>query len=72
MADKFFGRNIAPSCEYCERGRVTKDGKMVLCESKGIVFGKYSCRKFIYSPLKRIPKRRNPIPIPDEKEFSLD
>ncbi len=57
MKKALFGNNINPACEYCELGKKTKDGKMVLCEKTGVVAPYYSCRKFKYDPLLRIPKR---------------
>ena len=59
---KLFGNHIEPACGYCERGTASKDGNMVLCESKGVVAPFYSCRKFVYAPLKRVPKRARPRP----------
>lgn len=59
---KLFGNHIEPACGYCERGTASKDGNMVLCESKGVVAPFYSCRKFVYAPLKRVPKRPGPSP----------
>lgn len=66
-----FGRNIDPSCSYCENGSLSSDGSMILCSKKGIVSPYYSCRKFCYAPLKRIPKRPRPLPKYSEDEFSL-
>ena len=57
MARKLFGKNIEPACEYCELGQTAQDNRMVLCKYKGVVPLHFSCRKFIYTPLKRIPKR---------------
>ncbi len=68
---KLFGNRIEPACGYCERGTVSKDGNMVLCESKGVVAPFYSCRKFVYAPLKRVPKRSRPLPKYDPSEFEL-
>ena len=59
---KLFGNHIEPACGYCERGTASKDGNMVLCESKGVVAPFYSCRKFVYAPLKRVPKRARAVP----------
>ena len=71
MAIGFFGKGIAPSCEYCEKGRLTRDGKMVMCEHKGIVLISHDCKKFVYSPLRRVPKRRQPASKPEKEDFSL-
>lgn len=58
MKKALFGNNINPACEYCELGKKTKDGKMVLCEktrclSLLIILAENSK----YDPLLRIPKR---------------
>ena len=54
---RLFGRNIQPSCGYCENGAPLKDGSMVMCEKKGIVSPYFQCRRFQYAPLKRKPNR---------------
>ncbi len=68
---KLFGNYIDPACEYCERGRKTKDGQMVLCERYGVVAPYFSCRKFEYAPLKRVPKGIRPLPSYQKKDFEL-
>jgi hypothetical protein len=71
MGKKLFGKTIDPACEYCERGKITEDRKMVLCIHKGIVAPFYSCRKYIYDPTKRIPKRAKKLPEYSESDFKL-
>ncbi len=66
-----FGRNIEPACEYCENGSPTIDGQMIKCKYKGIISKHDSCKKFIYAPLKRVPKRRPSLPQYDPDEFKL-
>ena len=55
---KYFGKAIAPRCEYCEFGKRASDGNKVLCAKKGLVDAEYHCPKFTYSPLKRIPEKQ--------------
>ena len=55
---KYFSKSIQPKCDYCQFGKRAKDGNKVLCERSGIVDCTYSCSKFIYSPLKRIPVKQ--------------
>lgn len=55
---KYFDKHIEPKCDYCRFGKRAKDGNKVLCEKRGLVDGAYSCSKFIYSPLKRIPVKQ--------------
>ena len=55
---KYFDKHMAPKCDYCQFGRRAKDGNKVLCEKRGLVDCNYSCNKFIYSPLKRIPVKQ--------------
>ena len=55
---KYFDKNIQPKCDYCQFGRRTKDGNKVLCEKRGMTERDFSCGKFIYSPLKRIPVKQ--------------
>ncbi len=53
---KLFGNNITPSCKYCEMG-TPGDGDVIKCSKFGDVKAYDSCKKFIYNPLKRIPKK---------------
>ena len=55
---KYFDKKIEPKCDYCMYGKRTKDGNRVLCEKRGLVEQNYSCKAFIYSPLKRIPVKQ--------------
>lgn len=56
MKKKLFGNNIKPSCKYCELGTAMGDDK-IQCSKFGVVKSYDSCKKFVYSPLKRIPKK---------------
>lgn len=53
---KLFGNNIKPSCKYCELGK-PGEGDVIKCSKFGDVKTYDSCKKFVYSPLKRIPKK---------------
>lgn len=55
---KYFDKHIEPKCDYCSFGKRAKDGNKVLCEKRGLVDSNFSCNKFIYSPLKRIPVKQ--------------
>lgn len=67
MKYKLFGSRIEPACEYCDKGKATKDKQMILCPKHGAVYPYYSCRSFTYSPLLRIPK-----PLLKLKKYSDD
>ncbi len=71
MATGYFGKDISPACQYCENGKTTNDGRMVLCSRIGIVYKEYACKRFVYAPLKREPKRRNPLGGMSEADFKL-
>lgn len=64
---RMFSKDIPPACRYCKYGFLTRDKESVLCEKRGITKPHDQCRKYVYAPLKRIPKR--PPAMPD---FSLD
>ena len=72
MKSPLFGRRIEPACEYCELGRPTKDGQMILCGKNGVVAPCFSCRRFVYAPLKRRPSRPRILPQYSEQDFRLD
>lgn len=59
---EYFDPKIPPKCEYCANGRPAKSNGKVLCSKCGIVAGDYSCKKFSYSPLMRIPENNRPKP----------
>lgn len=71
MRKKLFGNNIDPACAYCSYGRRSKDSQMILCEKQGVVSPCFYCRKFHYSPFKRIPKRSPILPQFDKSDFEL-
>jgi hypothetical protein len=64
---RFFGANVSPDCSFCQYGEVSNG--QVLCRIKGITEPGYSCGKFTYSPLKRIPKR---AVMPDFSYFTKE
>lgn len=71
MRKKLFGNNIPPACEYCDYGKETADGEMILCGKCGLVKPFYSCKKFKYNPLKRIPKPVKPLPKYQKGDFEI-
>ena len=56
MKKKLFGNNIKPTCKYCELCKALENDKFE-CEKFGEVKSYDSCKKFVYNPLKRIPKK---------------
>ena len=66
-----YGSSIAPSCSYCAFGSPAPDGKMVLCSRRGVVSPYYSCRRFRYDPLLRVPHRQE-LPLMDPTDFTLE
>lgn len=71
MKRKLYGENIDKSCGYCEHGKAAPDGETVLCIKKGVVTPDFHCRRFKYDPLKRVPKRRPPLPEYSPEDFEL-
>jgi hypothetical protein len=55
MQSKVFGANIKPACKYCEFGSPAESAERIICSMFGEVKDDDSCKKFDYSPLKRIP-----------------
>ncbi len=49
-------KGIEKICAYCEYARDTHDREFVICTKKGIVHAMGKCRKFIYDPMKRMPR----------------
>lgn len=71
MKLNLFGNTIEPACQYCEYGKLTKDMQMVVCRKHGAVAPYFSCKTYVYAPLKRIPKRAAPLPQYSRKDFEL-
>lgn len=53
-------------CEFCRFASEIPKTEEMLCEHKGVVSKEYLCRKFIYDPLKRIPRRPPELVVPDD------
>lgn len=68
---KLYGTKIAPACSYCIYGTPASDRKMIFCRRRGVVSPYYSCRKFRYDPLMRVPRRQE-LPQLDPSDFTLD
>ena len=69
----YFDKKITPKCEYCQNGKRTNAGDKILCEIKALVDPNYSCNKFVYSPLKRIPvKQLNSVGILDDESLYVE
>jgi len=71
VKNRLFSGPVEPACEYCEHGRRAADNVMILCIKKGMVAPHYSCRRFVYSPLKRVPRRQPRLPTFSPEEFKL-
>ena len=61
---KLFGNNIKPACKYCEHSSKLSESDETEGESIKLNCAKFgevkpydSCKKFVYSPLKRIPTK---------------
>lgn len=49
-------------CAYCEKASKLFDADTVLCKDKGVVSKGYSCKRFSYDPLKRVPPKAQSAP----------
>ncbi len=68
---KLFGKNIAPACAYCAKGAPSQDNRTIICERYGFTQPSYQCSKFIYDPLKRVPRRAPLIRRFSSEDFEL-
>ena len=72
MAKKsYFGNRISPSCSYCLFGNRSREGNKVLCEKQGLVDADYSCKKWVYDPIKRVPKKQLNIPNQEDIKYAV-
>ncbi len=72
MKQKLFNPDIAPSCQYCLHGRASESDLGILCVKCGIVEDDFSCGKYKYDPLKRVPNVLPKLPKFENDEFDLD
>ena len=49
-------------CAYCEKAAKLYDSDTVLCEKYGVVSKGFSCKRFTYDPLKRVPPKAQSAP----------
>ena len=66
----FFKGDIIKCCAVCKRGRISASKKEVFCEKHGVMLTGDCCKKFVYEPLKRIPKQPD-IGTFTAEDFSL-
>lgn len=64
--------SIPPACEYCQYGQRSADPRIILCEKRGVVAPGFRCRKYLYDPIQRIPRRQPKLPGFDPSDFTLD
>ncbi len=62
---------INKCCALCERATTLAGEDYILCSKKGVVAVTYVCRRFVYDPLKLIPKRPAKMPTLDEMTIDL-
>jgi hypothetical protein len=67
-----FRKDLEKRCAYCQHAAMAGENRMACCK-RGIVPPSYSCRRFSYDPLKRVPPRpREPdFQKYEEKDYSL-
>ena len=71
MKKSVLSGDISPKCIYCENGKATENGTLVLCPKKGVMQPDTACRKFRYDPLKRVPDTVKLQSGFSEEDFSL-
>ncbi len=63
-----FRKRIPRSCQYCVFS-AELDKEQLLCTKRGVVPADHQCRKFRYSPCKRIPVKAKAL---DFKKYEND
>lgn len=69
---KLYGNAVIPRCIYCEHGSAVQESDHINCRYKGVVTDGYSCRRFRYDPLKRVPHSLPALPRFTQEDFSID
>lgn len=52
-----FSQDIEKICAYCEHGKPIFGTDDIICTKKGLVRADFSCKKFLYTPLRRTPPK---------------
>ena len=65
---KLFGNNIKPECQYCDIAKIEQES-FICTKNKEIINNK--CKKFVYNPLKRVPKTSPALQQFSPEDFSL-
>ncbi|MBR2672856.1 MAG: hypothetical protein IKE27_11715 [Oscillospiraceae bacterium] len=68
---KLFDPNITPACSYCEYGTLSEDMTMINCSKSGLVSPYFRCRRFKYSPVKRVPAKMPKLKAFDPSLFQV-
>lgn len=71
MPRDLFSGDYPKACRYCYLGKKSNSGNKILCEKKGIVDADFSCRRYKYDPLKRVPRKMPELPKYNSDEFKL-
>lgn len=68
MKKKHERPEIERCCARCEHATLLSQFDYILCSKKGIVSDTHVCRRFVYDPLKRDPKRLPVLPLGEMEE----
>ncbi len=68
MSKKLFGNNIQPNCRYCDN--LIHNENVAYCK-KGKEIKNNKCRKFLYNPLLRAPKKAPALMSFSKEDFEL-
>ena len=71
LRKNLFDKNIEPLCKYCSNSTELADNKFLICGNRGVVEVDYSCKKFKYNPLKRVPKLEPKLQQFNKEDFEL-
>lgn len=63
--------DLPTACRFCEKACVLEGDETVLCTKNGIMPAEYSCKKYSYDPLKRVPRRLPALPSLSDEDMLL-
>ena len=64
-------KKYPPKCAYCARGRLSPNGKDILCNKNGIMEPDEFCTSYKYDVLKREPMNKAVLPEANPNDFEL-
>ncbi len=71
MSKNIYNKDVPKCCGHCANAQISMSLKLVFCKFRGPVSEDDVCRKYIYDPVKRVPKSSAKLPQYSKEDFML-